>query len=276
MENLRLTSIFITIIILSSTPGVQSAPPTAKHWFTIDLTLNSRETFSATVAGNNQQYIVFSLGKDFEAYEVDWEIKPSTGPATYRHEKTFDVIPADSANLEEETLIQSDGSNNVVAASKTLIRANTKPGGPSNPTEYPVTRGVSYSYPVFGEGTSFMFVATSNAIANQGKLYRVYSDRVTDVVEFGIKYNSKAYGVIDGTPYLLISLDRTSSRGLYDYTNLSSASQSQSLHSKESDLVDEVGFISPDGGRNVYVVTGAPLARSTPPRLWMVLKKAKL
>ena len=69
--------------------------------------------------------------------------------------------------------------------------------------------------------------------------------------------NSKAYGVLYGTPWLLVSLNDVpgNKRNLYDYTNGYDGGSSSTINSHtKSETKAETGFLSPEDGRDYYAV----------------------
>ena len=150
---------------------------------------------------------------------------------------------------------------NVVVASHTLARFNIQPGQPISSEKYfsGAQEGYPYAYPQAAYNTIYLFVATMEvATAGLRKFYRIHSDRVTDIQEFPLGANSRAYGVLQGTPWVLASADGTTQRKLFDYTNGHNGDSNSvaATHTKPS-TKNEMIFLSPEDARGYYVISDA-------------------
>ena len=87
-------------------------------------------------------------------------------------------------------------------------------------------------------------------------MYRLHSDRTSDVKIFSTPGNSRAYAVLDGTGWLIVSIHPSTERKLYDYTNGYNGG-SNSLVQTHPKVFDsqEIGMFSPEDGRFFYVVS---------------------
>ena len=220
---------------------------TASYWFTIGDGVDP--VMSMTISGPNEEYAVHGEQTKFNVFSINWESGSSGAPV-----KTVELTA--NANIVKKTRIQSDNTFNAVVASKTIFRFNTKPGEPDGFQEYTgIPVGSEYAYPIWGPGTNYMFVsARAFSDAVDKKLYRLHSDRITDVKTFNTGQNSRAYGILFGTPWLLVSLDATTERKLYDYTNGYDTGSNQPTSTQTKGTTPEVGMMSPEDGRSFYVV----------------------
>ena len=99
-----------------------------------------------------------------------------------------------------------------------------------------------------------MFVGTSTFVGvGDRKVYRVNSDTITGMKFFNSGQNSGAYGVFFETNLLVVSLDSTNSRRIYDYTTgFSSGTNSFVQMHPKTHFEKEVGITSPEDGRPYY------------------------
>ena len=201
-----------------------------------------------TLAGLKGEYVLQGELASFYAYSIDWEA------GTASDAKTLSLTT--DPNLIWDCRIQGDWTtHNAILTSKAVFRVNAKPGDPINQEKYPVPEGHLYSYPQVAHLTNFMFVATYDFPSGQNKLYRLHSDKITDFKEFTISDNSRAFGVLDGSPWLLVSPMSGTDRKLFDYTNGfdGGTNTATSTHTKTGDAA-EMSFMSPMDKRGFYVV----------------------
>ena len=217
------------------------------YWFSIGLD-SSKPLFTHALAGAKQEYVVQGQATAFTVYSVDLD----AGSAT----QVKEVNLAANSNLETNCRILGDWTDNVVLNSKAMVRFNTAPGAPSNEVTYTGPAGERYSQPQNAYGTIYMFVGTMEFTSNY-KFYRLHSDRITDVKEFSVGANTRAYGVLSGTPRILVSILTTNKRKIFDYTNgfIGGTDSVLTEHTKSGGN-GELGFISPEDGRDYYVIAG--------------------
>ena len=187
---------------------------TFEFWFTVGAGAPNEKVFSATLAGPNQRYVVHGEGKDFHVYEIDWE----AGSAALRKDIK---LPASDPSILTEGWLISDLSYNVILASKAIVRFNVDPQNTNpdyNYMKYAVSESERYSYPFFAEKTTFIFVGTTN-FASGYKFYRMVASHIGGVVEFDVNDNSRSYGTLTNTPWLVVSLMTSNIRLVFDYTN---------------------------------------------------------
>ena len=208
---------------------------------------------SMAMTGPQKGYIAQGQGQLYRVYSIDWTANtPVTSAA-----KIIDV--GTNTNLGTYyPRIQSDSGFNIVAAVKTIIRFSALPSGGNDFEEYSVPKTGEYAYPFWVAQTNYMFVsARSYTNPIEEKVYRLHSDRITDVETFNTGTNSRAYGVLYGTNFLLVSMEGTSQRYLYDYTTgyeSGSNTHVQTHTKKGAHTQHEIGFFSPEDGKDVYVV----------------------
>ena len=225
-------------------------------WFQIGS--DSLDLMPAIIAGPNEEYVVQGRFTAYTSYTINWE-------TTLESPVKSMMIP--DTNLEDVTRLQADDSFNCVLASKTILRFNARQGVDPGAEEYPVGTGYGYSHPRWVTGSNFIFVGTRAFPTVDAKVYRVHSDRTTDVKAFPTPGNSRAYEVLYGTGWLVISIDSTTERRLFDYTNGHEGGTNSSVqtHIKSFDS-KEIGVFTPEDGRFLYVV-----GSMTPRRLFTVL-----
>ena len=216
-------------------------------WFSIGPGNPTEVISPVTISGPNQEYIIHGAYSTFYVYSINWE----SGTAS----KVKDIPMAADGYLTWNCRLHSDWTHNAVLASKTLVRFNAEPGKPINSEKYTVvTDGTDYSYPQPALGTVYMFVASLWPAPKQ--FFRIHSDRVTGVQKFPLGTNSRAYGVLQGTPWVLASADGTNQRKLFDYTNGHNGGTNSvaDVHPKPN-TNQEIAFLSPEDGREYYLVT---------------------
>ena len=214
----------------------------------------SSEVVSMTISGPNQEYIVQGRYSIYKSYRMDWE----SGKVSLA--KEIDV--GENPIFDHGVKVQSDSGYNIVAASATIFRFSIDPQKEVDFEEYPVFKKHRcwYGYPFWAETTNYMFVSarTFKDIENKN-LYRLHSDHVKEVKSFQTGSNSRSYGVLFETPWVVVSLHKTDQRAIYDYTSGGEEGSNNPVrfHSKESGFY-EVGFFSPKSGQGKgYYVVGA-------------------
>ena len=212
------------------------------YWFTIEIS-GSKLVSSACVAGANEEYIIQEQSAKYRTLKINWEGESSS--------EDKEVIISPTTNIDFNGRIVSDWSDNLVLTSRTIIRFNIKKGQSNNQQEYNVVKGSTYSYPMVAYQKVYVFVASMSTIS---KFYRLQSETTNDVKEFDTGENSRAYGVLYGTPWIVISLLSSNQRKLYDYTNgyIGGSSSATSTHTKLRENFERV-FMSPEDERNYYV-----------------------
>ena len=220
---------------------------TQTHWFDIGPGA-AKPLQSFGIAGPNQEYVVQGQPNTFNLYSIDWE----AGSATEVNEIS---LTADS-NLVVNSRVETPGSYNAILTSQTVARFNVQPGAPTNQEIYSVPTEANnfYAYPQYVHNTVYLFVSTLN-FASTFKFYRLEADRITDVKEFTVTTNSRAYGAIHATNQVIISETSTNKRTIYDYTNGFVGGTDTILGQHTKTGADfELGFMLPEDGRDYYVV----------------------
>ena len=216
----------------------------ATLWFNI----GTPEMSSTTIAGPNQEYVVQGAKLTYIAYTMDW------GAGSTTSVKTITIPSNGNLNLNHARL-QADDTFNCVTALHTIVRFNSQIGVSSNPEEYSVPTGSFYSYPVWIRGTNFIFIGTQSFPLADRKLYRLHSDRTSDVKTFTLQENTRAYTVLHGTGWLVISIGATAERKLYDFTNGYDGGTNSSVQTHIKSLISaEEGMFCPEDGRFMYIV----------------------
>ena len=227
---------FVTTIFLKHVSAIS-------YW----LTIGSGGIESMTIAGPNEEYSVQGQANSYLTWPINW----ASGAAVYHYQNYLGT----NSYLHHDGRIQGDDSYNAVVSATGVFRFNIKPGVAVGLQRYSLPVGFFYNYPHWAAGTVYMFVGTVSATGTNRKLYRLHSDRITDVKTFNIGVNSRAYGVLFGTGWLVISYGGTNQRKLYDYTNgyQGGSNSSVQTHTKVA-VNDELGFASLEDGRGYYVV----------------------
>ena len=219
---------------------------TAAYWFEIGDGV--ADVVSLTLSGPQQEYFVHGSALNIRTHSIDW-VAGQPGNLV----KTVAIAP--NPNILAYSPIQGDSTFNVVVASKLIFRVNVKPGEPDNYQEYAVPTRERYSYPVWRVGTNYMFIASRSFPVLDRKLYRLHSDRISEVKVFDTATNTRSYGILSGTPWLIVSMSQQPTRKLYDYTNgyVGGSNSVVQTHSKSA-TTSEIGLMSPEDQRGFYVV----------------------
>ena len=215
----------------------------------------SPEMVSMSIAGPNQEYVVQGHSTGYSTYTIDWQNTP--------HATSVKAINLNAnVNIVESSRVQCDSGENCVVCTNTIIRFNIKPGAALDFEEYSVPTGFRYGYPSVLVGTSYILTnSRDTSVASSKKAYRIFSDKVTDVKTFNTGANSRGFGILYGTGWFLITLDGTTQRKLFDYTNgyEEGTNSTVQTHTKQDNL--EIGFFSVEDGRELYVVSSFDLQR---------------
>ena len=207
---------------------------------------------SMAVAGPNQGYVVQGEIDKFKVYQMDFgsNLSPVTNSLK-------DITLPANPNIVHLSTSQSESGFNLVGSTLTIFRFNAEPGQPVNFEEYSVeTTGKVYSLPYWADQTNYMFISTRDFANPHRRLYRVHSDHTNDVKIFNTGDNSRTYGLLSGTNWLVVSLYNVGVRLIFDYTNghADGTNSVVGIHVKKDSIPQEVGFISPEDGRGYYVV----------------------
>ena len=219
----------------------------ASHWFDIGDGID--KLASASLAGPNEELLIQGNANSFKVFTINW----STGTASENTPVSYPI--STKFPTDKNSLIQADETYNCVMTSKSICRLYLKSDQPTNFQEYSVVEVVNgYSRPIWVKNTVFFFAASN---ASPYKFYRFHSDTVTDVKQFLVTQKSNAFGVLSGTPWLIISFESSTQRKLFDYTNgyVGGTNPTTSIHTKLG-TNGERGILSPEDGRGVYVLTG--------------------
>ena len=218
------------------------------YWF--DVRASSRFVESAAVCGTNAEYIVQGEGSAYNVFTVNWV----TGVATN----------AKTINLSGYSFIGGAGfmgggdSPNFVIAVRQVVRISAVPGQSNGDQSYSMTSEVNYYAPLFQRGTSFLFLGSNEEAAGKYKLFRIQSDTTNGVEAFTLTGGkTRTYGILAGSTWLVASIDGTTTRMLFDYSNGYDGGNgtATSTHTKTDGSNSEVGFTSPDDKRGYYVVS---------------------
>ena len=225
----------------------------ATYWFTIDGNAGGQFTgHTVGISGPNEELFIQGVGNRQRVFSIDWVNGGTQNPPNPTETLTI-TLNTDNSHLSR---IASDGTYNVVASRKKIMRYFSKPGGPLNLEEYPlVSTDGQQSIPVAAKGTVYMFVAP-RIFSGVHKAYRLHSDRITDIQSFGLGSDSRAYGVLYGTPWVVFSIQDSKNRRLYDFTKAyeggPGGAGTINFHFKDDAV--EVGFVSPTDRRPYYAV----------------------
>ena len=227
-----------TAILINSIKGIT-------HWFNIMTA--TKPVLSIAKTGPNLEYIVQGRKRDWVTYSINWD------SGTFNNLREFQRY---SNQLNLGGGLNADRSYNVILTDKRVVRFNMKPGGTGGQETmqlYPIATGTSYASAATAINTVYFFV-TRSLQSNDG-FYRLHVDRITDIERYPFTSPSNAYGVISGTGWLLISGWNIGHRTLIDYTNgyVGGTNSSVATHTKTGHK-QEKGFMSPEDGRNFYVV----------------------
>ena len=187
MKTKKFSSIALLMLVKAARP--------LSYWFNIGT--GTPPIYTMTITGPNEEYCIQGEGT-YASYTINW----NTGAAVSKGEQTF----SQSNMIGHRT--QGDNTYNIVLAGKAVYRFNINPITSSNLQEYPVASGPFHGFPFWASGTNFMFVSTITSSGSACKLYRLHSDRIIDVKTFSVGENSRAYGVLYGTGWLVVSLGR--------------------------------------------------------------------
>ena len=205
---------------------------------------------SMAIAGPNQEYVVQGKFQHVRVYQIDW-VTPAATLAD-----TFDFGTAPAGQYQEDTRIESDGGHNCVMTSDAVWRFSVKPGQPHGFELFStLPTNVRYGYPHWLPGTNYIFVSNREFGANKN-VYRLHSDSIAGIKTFTVGAFSRSYGTLWGTTLLVVSLDSSNDRKVFDYTKDFDGSPNASpaaIHTK-SPSHDEIGMFSPEDGRQFYVV----------------------
>ena len=211
----------------------------------------SKPVNSMTLSGPNQEYLVQGSTTTFHVYSINWVDTSAI--------EVKEVALAADVNLIWKCRICSDKNHNIVLASKTVMRFSAEPGKPNNPGKYvPVSQeGFDYDNPVSAMNTNYLFLCTQSiSTASKKKFYRLNAELSSDVQEFPLGANSRAYGVFEGTTLVLASDESGAEGKIFDYTNGHDGGTNSVLatHPKPSSA-REIAFLSPGDARGYYVIT---------------------
>ena len=205
---------------------------------------------SLTLSGPNQEYIVQGDKLTYSVYQTNWEDNnnPISSVA-----KTVNIPP--NSNILAESKVQADSGYNVVVSSQTIFRFHSQPGAFEGYEEYNVPKGKGYAYPYWAQQTNYMFVS-ARAFTNtrEMRVYRLHSDRVSDIKVYNTGANSRSYGVLHGTNWLVVSIAGSTQRKLFDYTSGYEGGSNTAVQTQSRADTVELGFVSPEDGRGYFVV----------------------
>ena len=211
-------------------------------WF--DIKAGGLTVYTGSLAGSSEQYFVQGGTNSYTTYTIDWEAGSATNTKT--------VTIGTTTNINTGGRITGDGTDNAVFISRTIYRFNAKPGEPDNAQEYPIVSGQQYAYPRSAYNTVYVFIGCTQCLITK-TFYRVQSDSTNDVKQFDVNDESRAYGVLIGTPWLLVSFISSNQRKLFDYTNgYTTGSNSVTETHIKTGQSNELGFMSPQDGRGYY------------------------
>ena len=234
--------------ILASTLLLANLAKPLTHWFNIVSAVVSSTSYS-TIAGPNKEYVIHGTLTQFAAHTINWEL----GRADLVH--NIDI--GTDAQLSSLARVGSDNTFNCVGGSKGIVRFNAQQGVPHGREFYSVPTSGKYFQPFWTPGTNFVFISIwQTADSTHRRLYRLHSDRVSGMETFTTGAYSKAYGVLFGTPWLLVSLEGGNQRRIYDYTSGHQGGTDSALntHDKQHTEPENGLSISDQPGKQYYVV----------------------
>ena len=218
-------------------------------WF--DIKTADRAAGTLAVAGPKKDLVIMGQVEKVDVYKIDWTA------GSHSRVKSMDLIQYPS--LQTNNFMDSDGGNNVLFASHTVIRFNSDPDSPNLDQEYSVVKGQAHFRPVWLPNTSYLFFGYSQPISGVYVLYRALAHTTTDLRIFSVSSTGKTrcYGMLAGSTWGVASIDGTDQRRLFDYTNGydGGSNSTTAVHTKSVGVNDERGFLSPGDERGYYVVT---------------------
>ena len=222
------------------------------YWFDVGVAGASKYWIeSMTAAGPNKAYVVQGQENKFFTFSVDWE------QGKMIEEKVNQL--GSNSKMYHDSHVQGDASTNVILASGGIWRFNYMKDQPENVEAYPVPQGPKDSYPFWATQTSYMFVGMQSGSTSEQNVYRVESNTISGMKTFSLGRKSRSYGVIFGTNWLVISLDGTDLRKIFDYTTGYDGGSSPAVvletHPKASTKM-ESGFMTPEDPTRPYYVVG--------------------
>ena len=229
----------VQIAFLALFPAVKCL----SFWFNIET--SGKTLLGSTMAGPNGGYIVQGESRYYSTYEINW------GAGSASIVKNIDIGTTTHIAVDGR-IITEDGGFNVVMTGETVYRFNSQQGQADSIQQYSsLPTGDRYSYPRGAHNKIYVFVAF---MWSGTKLYRLHADRTSDVLEFTTGGSSRAFGVLNGTPLLLVTVHQLTQRLLFDYTT----GAASGTHPKPTGQEFELGFVSPEDERGVYVVHTGP------------------
>ena len=222
-------------------------------WFIIETVDTSRMRSQASIGGLNQEYVVQGNIHGYYSYLVDLE----AGTSTFQKE-----MSVTDSELNTAARPLATGASTMILASRVIARLNFLQGQPDNLEKYSVEVGPAnehYYTPERIANSIYVLVASYQFTSNH-KFYRLNPEVLTDLKEYTVGANSRAYGPIYGTNWILASTVNTDKRKIFDYTNGDVAGTDSTIaeHTKTAGSNEESVFMSPEDGRGYYVVSDVP------------------
>ena len=220
------------------------------HWF--DIKEDGKEVYSGAIAGPAGEYVFQGKTRSFTTYLIDW----SAGTTSVAKEITLSTAIAHNnwINGGKVKLI-GDAAQNVMMTSQSAQRFNIMPGKAITAHRYITNVGPLYtfSHPRHITNTTFFIFGCISCHAK--RFYRAYNYTSNALTRFSVTYDSRAYGVIYQTGWLMISSTNTDKRTVFDYTRgyIGGANRTTDTHTKTGDNL-EVAFMAPEDGRLYYTV----------------------
>ena len=149
----------------------------------------------------------------FDVYKVDWQTGTPSHAKAIDSAANSDLVPG---------FLRGDETHYSFYASRTILRLNTDPaaaGGEEIISTTADTDGVNYYHPHVVKGVPYIFICAKKKVGEKIRLYRFLISTITDLQTFIFAETSDSYGILAGTPWLLVSLFATNTRQLVDYTN---------------------------------------------------------
>ena len=229
--------------------GLSQTAFSITSWFKIIT--GGRFVEAMTVCGPNSEYIVQGEKNKFDAYTVDW----TTGVLT--RAKIINLIGYSNLVSSNGFMGTAGKSTKVFYGENTIVRFNPDPSSPQEDEEYPVVTGAPHYNPTWIPKTDFMLSGSEAQTAGSYRLYRFQATTTSNMKILSLSAKTRSYGMLAGSTWLVVSLNGTDQRKLFDYTNAfdGGSSSATSTHTKAAGINSEVGLMSAADQRGYYVVS---------------------
>ena len=249
----KIKKVLIFYLIFAKVSGVT-------HW--LEIKTAGRAVQGMAVSGPNSEYVVNGALNEVDVYKINWVA------GSFARVKTMTLGYSDLTRI---SFLGADNSSNTILAGKSVVRVNVDPSSPNNDQEYAVEAGDSHYAPYWVRETSFLFVGVFEANSGKHRIYRMLAFTNGGMKTFSLTANTKSYGALANSNWLVVSLEQTDKRLIYDYTSgydgvdggagapIATHIKSGGINAAETSLVsppDNRGYyvVSDGGGKRIYTV----------------------